>query len=342
MQPFGPAVCAARRERDLTVAELAELCGLSTERLVDIELGTTPLSSSDLTAIAPALGRSPLALVEPDSFVASIGAAEPYDPSRAQITWRLVQIAELHQVLTNHGVTNDERPSPIPPRFVTGTSTAASTARAQWLTSKLGNTRSPNRLDELIDRAEAALGIDCVVDTWDDPAVAAAIPAREFPVIAVNANQPPAEALEAFAWMLGVVTTSPSNEMIVAHRSDVTAPSPNSTTMRSLLLPAAVTRTIAAAHTGSAAKVAALIDRFGVTADTAAIRLAELELAAPAASRIRGRVDGRDTTVVERTSARWFTARLESGSRSGFVSARPLALYTGRTVDEVLDNSPAS
>lgn len=61
---LGARVRARRRERELTVAGLAEGCGLSRRFLADVEAGRANVSVLNLARIARSLGTSPSALLE--------------------------------------------------------------------------------------------------------------------------------------------------------------------------------------------------------------------------------------------------------------------------------------
>jgi XRE family aerobic/anaerobic benzoate catabolism transcriptional regulator len=64
VQALGTRVRTRRHERDLTLAGLAEACGLSRRFLADVESGRANVSVVNLSRIARALGTSASALIE--------------------------------------------------------------------------------------------------------------------------------------------------------------------------------------------------------------------------------------------------------------------------------------
>ena len=151
----------------MLATELAEHAGLDATAISKIENGRRAVKSAELARIAKALRVSALALLEPDSLAgrmpiaaraagSTVTMGDAYD--------RLVGLAELHNVLTEHHIHSSPKLHGVP--SVVGLDwLEAAESLAEWALAELplGRITGDERFAALADHIESKLGVDVLV-----------------------------------------------------------------------------------------------------------------------------------------------------------------------------------
>ena len=175
------------------IREIRELVGMQAQELgaeVDldpsaisnIERGKRSVKSSELSAIARALGVSALAILDRESLLGRLPVAPRTSSGtvlRGEVLERLTGLSELHQILV-------EWEPPLSrhdfPRVDTNDWLQAAPALASWAHAELGEVSyGPGRFSGFIERIEEKLRVDVIVeDREDDNVTGASVTDPEF------------------------------------------------------------------------------------------------------------------------------------------------------------------
>ncbi|ROQ37056.1 helix-turn-helix protein [Frondihabitans sp. PhB188] len=189
---------------------LASTIGISRSAMSQIESGNRAVKAQEIVAIAKALGLSPLALLEPQSLAAEVSvAARTAEETRAQTSPLVARLRSLARLVT----AIDDAPSlqSVPdwkskPPVDFRNYVASSAALAAWARNQLGvDIDGASRFNVLARAISDRLGIDVLLERFDDAVLGGAITDPRLRLIAVNANQIRARALFTLAHELGHV-----------------------------------------------------------------------------------------------------------------------------------------
>ena len=169
--------------------ELAKDAGIDPSVLSLIEDGKRPAKVGEIAKIAESLGISPLAILEPDSLLARlpVAARSTTDALDKEMNVRLVALAELHHLLFCASIKPTISISDLPD-IEELEWLDQSKKFANWAKDNLKYSNGDDRFSNLVVSIENNLGIDIVVEPYDD-ALGSAITDKEFPLILINSQQ---------------------------------------------------------------------------------------------------------------------------------------------------------
>jgi Zn-dependent peptidase ImmA (M78 family) len=173
----------------------------------NIERGKRSVKTQELIQIAEALQVSPMALLDERSLPARLRVAPRSDGEQAikgEAYERLLALSELHEVLSDAGLTTPNQLGAVPAashRYWK----ADADALSNWATDYLKvEAAGDERFAQLADAIEGRLGVDVLVEEYAGDALSgAAITEHDFPLIFVNAQHPTPRSLFTLAHELG-------------------------------------------------------------------------------------------------------------------------------------------
>ncbi len=217
VEHVGQQIQELRVVRGLGQAELAEGLGVDVSAICNIEKGRRSVKTEELVLLARQLGVSPMAILEPESFVGKLSVAARHAGSATvpKVSRKLFEFADLHQLLAEDGISAPTVSDLLfsPPQKITYESVAE---LAEKVSQALGEWDGRNRFERLAQAVEASLGVDVAVeDLGKGELPGAAITEREFPLILVNSAYPLTHSLFTLAHEIGHIVLSPSGGFVV-------------------------------------------------------------------------------------------------------------------------------
>jgi Zn-dependent peptidase ImmA (M78 family)/transcriptional regulator with XRE-family HTH domain len=207
--PLGARIRAARERTGMQSQELAARIGIDPSAMSNIESGKRAVKTRELVLIAEALSVSPLALLDEDSLPARMHVAARLDGKQSTIEGeaysRLRALGEIHAVLADAGLPSANTLRDVPQFQHEWSWKAEAEQLADWATKHLGvEPTGVKRFNQFANAIEERLGVDVIVEKYpSDPLSGAAITARDFPLIFVNAQHPTPRALFTLAHECG-------------------------------------------------------------------------------------------------------------------------------------------
>ena len=354
---IGEQIRALRQQLGMQSKELAEKVNLDPSAISLIESGKREVKIVELVKIANIFGKSPLAILEPDSLVARlpVAARSEDDSPSADMRSRLTALAELHDLLTSEGIPVSAASSQ-PPDIAELDWLKASRHLAVWARSRLELPDNGEKFDALVNAIEDCLGIDVLVEPYDAGTLGTAITDAEFPFILINSEQPRNRALFTLAHELGHVISRDGQTMTV-HQSLTGV---NSDERRAnafaaeFLMPQDEIKLMVEASDSSPQSFGEMMRHFFVSWESLVYRMHNLGfINSGGRDLLRGisfaglLQDIGDQELVrqllhqrmflEVRAPKLLTARLLSGYRRGVVSVRPLAGLLHCDPDELLE-----
>jgi Zn-dependent peptidase ImmA (M78 family)/DNA-binding XRE family transcriptional regulator len=261
--------------------ELGLLVALDPSAISNIERGKRSVKSEELSAIAKALGVSPLAILERDSLLGRL----PVSPRtangtvlRGDVLERLTGLAELHEILAEW---EDSRTEYGFPSVDTSQWLQEASALAEWATENLGaSPYSDDRFIKLVGAIEEKLRVDVLVEERGTDLVAgASITDSHFSLIFINSIQPIPRALFTLAHELGHVLVQ-DGEFIVDQ--DLVARSNSerfaNAFAAAFLLPESELRSHIKGSVPDAHEMSEVLDLYGTSFETLVYRLHNLRI----------------------------------------------------------------
>ena len=309
--------------------------------------------------LANALGVSPIALVQPNSFVGRLPvAARSTDGSAGPCELRrtLTGVAEFHQLLDEEGIKRST--GPRPPVVGSLNWKAGAEALAEWASRILGrwHNEGGTHLSELADQIEEQMAIDVLLRPFDGVLHGASITAEDFPFIAVDTSQPRRRALFTLAHELGHVLARDGKGMCI----DDTLRGPDERQANAfasfLLMPDERLDSLINEHGRGAGALAAMYIEFGVSWESLIYRLhnrghvnaverdrlraGDVYALLPDVDELtRSRLLDVDKSACRTTRAPGLLqARTWKGYEDGVMSIRPFADLSGSDPDDLLDS----
>lgn len=357
--PLGLRIADAREKRKMLAQDLAKLVNLTPSAISLIESGQRQVKAHELAQIAEALGVSPLALLDPNSFAARLPVAARTSEAglgdglvMAHIRW----LADVQEVVARY----TPRPSmPIRPRrmdFVNGwiTSSGDLADRANAL---LGAWSEGNdKFASLKTAIEENLAIDVlVIAGGPHDLLGAAIPDEGLPLIVINSDQPRPRALFTLAHELGHVLSCGGQTLIsdadLSARGNPSERFANAFAAE-LLLPRDVVLHELQANDDFLDFLASLLHRSGASWQTLVYRLHNLsvinaagrdELLAEGSHQVKLHAASRglepssldSSAAAEPSAARWLSTAALLAAVSGELGTGPVSQLMNITEDEV-------
>lgn len=360
-----PAIIRAAREAaGMAAKDLAATLGVSPSAMSLIESGGRSLKASELVAIASALGISPLALIEPDSLAGRVSIAarttEATQATESPLLRRLQGMAEVASLLDPE---SDKATSywawVEKPAVDFADWLGSARALANWALRHSGEGDSAG--DRFIETAmyiQFALGVDVIVEGFDDPVIGGAIVGQELPLIVINSIQGRQRALFTLAHELGHVLADDGQQ--IACDVDFSAHSPGERFANAFaaefLLPIAKVQNLMEGVSDIRSAVLRLMIHGGLSKQTSIYRLHNLGIINATQRDALMRLHPSEMAAVEtdETVRRLLLARSDELSprivtpvrllgrlvdayRDGVVSAAPLAGLLGCDIDEVIE-----
>ena len=357
---IGRQIRRLREVAGLKAADLASVLGVDASAVSNLEHGRRSVKVNELRAIADFLGVSPLAILEPDSLLGRLPAAQRTngDETAGQGSlMRLTTLAELHQVLDEGGHPAPSRPGEPPPQDSAWLQHA--NALADWAQRHLALAAGgENRLTELASAVEAKLGVDVMVESLGtDAPLGLSITDPEFSFILVNADQIRSRALFTLAHELGHVLNSDGTTINIDR--DLQARSDEERLANAFaaafLMPEKEIREIIDEFGRGAASLAQMLVGFGVSYETLIYRLHNLGIInAEGRNRLRrigwaGLIDHLEEEEIahslvaargarpERRPPTLLASRCFRGALNGTVGAGPLARLLDVHIDDMIE-----
>jgi Zn-dependent peptidase ImmA (M78 family) len=330
--------------------ELGAIVDLDPSAVSNIERGKRSIKSDELSAIAKALGVSPLAILEKDSLLGRLPVAPRAANGtviRGQVLDRLTGLSELHEILAEW---ESETSAHSFPRVDTGKWLQAAPELARWALGQLGAIPIGNdRFVGLVRQIELKLRVDVLIeDRGSDNVAGASVTDPQFSLIFVNASQSITRALFTLAHELGHVLVQDGefvvDEDLVAHSNSERFANAFAA---ALLLPEADVREQIGDGNPDAQTLCKMLDLYATSYETLVYRLHNLRII-DAAGRdklrslgLRGLVSQlEDQALATRLFARMgkspgrhapsiLAERAFTGYRKGVISSRPLAGLLG-------------
>src|SRR5438128_1637077 len=165
---LGARIRDLRDRAEMQSQQLAAKVGLDPSAMSNIERGKRSVKTEELELIAAALGISPLAILNEDSLLARLPIAPRVQgeaPPDSAAFARLTALAELHELLAEHGIPALPRISDAP-RVDTVRWLETAELLAGWAQDKLPSSEhAADRFSELAEGIEMELGIDVLVES---------------------------------------------------------------------------------------------------------------------------------------------------------------------------------
>jgi Zn-dependent peptidase ImmA (M78 family)/transcriptional regulator with XRE-family HTH domain len=360
---LGERVRARREAAGLSQAEVAAHIGVDLTAVSKIETGARQVKVDELAGIAQVLGISPLAILEPDSFLGRLPMSPRSGSNSVEVgpaRQRMVQLAEFHQLLADANVVSSA-PSIRPDITCSLTWKAEATKWAQWALGKLRINAPDTKirtLETLGAHIEHQLGIDVLIESFPECELSgAAITSTEFPLIFVNSAKPVRRALYTLAHELCHVLALDGS----GRCEDTTMSGTDDNERRAnrfaaeLLMPEQDIRQIVQQIEGSSNALGQMFLQFGVSMESLAYRLHSLKMLSDE-GRDRLKSTSPKTLAVHVDDAA-LRAELEEivlgpshqyrppglllqrcwdGFESGAMSIRPYAMLSGEDPDDLL------
>lgn len=358
---LGARIRALRERIDMQSRDLATAIGIDPSAMSNIERGKRGVKTDELTRIAEALGVSPLAILDDSSLLSRLSFA-PRAETGAEVARsafnELTGFAELHQVLTEEGISAEPHLDNVPPIVAEDWKIAAETL-ADWATRQLAVPKEgDDRFSGLVEAIETRLGVDVVVDELqDDGLIGASITDREFPLIFVNAHQPRPRALFTLAHELGHILVGDGDSLALDF--DLVSKNDRERLANAFaaifLMPESAIEEEMQANGRTALSLARMVDRLGVSFESLVYRLHNLRLIDARGrdnlrehglSGVLALIEDRDLerhllgrleTRPERLPPTWLAVRALEGYKRGILSIRPLAGLLNADPDELLE-----
>jgi len=344
--------------------DLAAAVGLSPSSMSLIESGERSVKASELVALADVLGISPLALLEPDSLVGRVSIAarttEATHAGESALLRRLQGVAEVASLLSPESrdvvAIWDWSAKPVADL---SDWLGSARALASWALESAA-TDDP-RPDDFVKTAlyiEQVLGVDVIVEEFDDAVIGGAIVGSELPIVIVNTRQGRQRALFTLAHELGHVLAADGKQ--IACDVDFSAKSPSERFANAFaaefLAPIATVKRLMNDVSDVRVSVARLMLFTGLSKQTSIYRLHNLGVinatqrdalmrlhvselaAADPDSRNQQLLLTRSDELAPRTvTPMRLLTRLIEAYRVGLVSAAPIAGILGTDIDYVID-----
>jgi Zn-dependent peptidase ImmA (M78 family)/transcriptional regulator with XRE-family HTH domain len=206
---LGTRIRTLRERAGIQSQELATRIGVDPSAMSNIESGKRAVKTGELVLIAEALSVSPLALLDEDSLPARVHVAARPDGEQPTVKGpafaRLQALSEIHDVLSESGLTNGNNLNEVPDFTHPWSWKAEAEQLATWATEYLQvDAAGMRRFASLADAIEKRLRVDVLVEKYlDDPLSGATIADRDFPLIFVNSQHPTPRALFTLAHECG-------------------------------------------------------------------------------------------------------------------------------------------
>ena len=325
-----------------------------------IETGGRSVKARELAAIADALGVSPLALLEPDSLVGRVTVAarttETVRLVRSALLGRLTGLAEVASLLSSVKLDWENKPDVNLDDWLT-----SARSLSAWALDRVTPPANEVAVDQFLSWAlaiQGQLGVDVLLEDFEDAVIGGAIVGNELPLIAINSSQGRQRALFTLAHELGHVLAADGTE--ISCDVDFRAQSPSERFANAFaaefLLPAARVRSLTRGVTDSRVAVARVMLLAGLSKQTSVYRLHNLGLInATQRDALLGlrMSDFADLLESEDEGALLLTrgdelaprsvtpfnllSRLIDAYHAGEVSAAPIAGILGVSVEQVVD-----
>jgi Zn-dependent peptidase ImmA (M78 family) len=221
---LGARIRAVRTQSGLAAQDLAARAGFTPYAWSNIERGVRNVKSSELLRIARALGVSPMALLDPESLLARLPiAARAIDGVAEQSSAldRITALAEISDLLRRADIPAQPDLDDIPAVDLNDWLGSAQML-SEWALGHLkpdaqpADATTPDPFLRLLQFIEGELRIDVLIEPHEsDPLLGAAITDRSFPLIFVNATQPPVRLLFTLAHELGHVLANDGEAIAV-------------------------------------------------------------------------------------------------------------------------------
>lgn len=360
---IGARIRQLREGAGLQSQELAASLGLDPSAMSNIENGKRSVKSGELATIASVLGVSPLAILSDDSFLGDlpVAARSPHEPASASAALaRLRALAELHQVLSDHGVGGprsalEELPTVDLDDWLQSADKVSGWARDHYF--PMMGLLPKDRFADLAEAIERNFGVDVMVEDYSPGEIlGACITDHRFPLILVNRDQSISRALFTLAHELGHVLSGEGEQAMTLdiNLTEHTAPEMFANAFAaSFLMPTSNVQAIIDQERITSKGLARMVTEFGVSFESLVYRLHNLGYISAAQRdqlRSRGwpavladldpeerrRALGRQGMSPERRPPGLLVMRTLQGYQQGVVSVRPLAGLLGLDPDELL------
>lgn len=362
---IGARIRELREKAGVQSQELAASLGIDPSAMSNIERGKRAVKTSELAAIASALGVSPLAILATDSLMAQLPVAARATDSGGAIgsaVARLTALAELNELLSQSDEELAAKPWLDELPAVDGDDWLRSGEElAQWVRQyvlPMADTPPLDRFTELAETIERSLGVDVMVDEFPAGEIlGASITDRRFPFILVNRNQPITRALFTLAHELGHVLSGDGGEAVTL---DVTLTLHTKPEMLAnvfaacFLMPSSSVQEEIDMYGITSKALAHMVIRLGVSFESLVYRLHNLgHISAVTRDRLqsqgwpavlqdlgpdeRRRALGRQGMRPERRPPGLLMLRTLAGYQAGVISVRPLASLLDQDPDDLLE-----